>query len=97
MRVRGRAEDVFVSPDGLRYVTAGENEKADLIVRLVSKRFSQPLVTRLCLEKGSQLARRSRKDERLVQQGEKQREQRAGFTPADALVPAARTHVRRKQ
>lgn len=96
IRVRGRSEEVFISPDGLRYVKAAEGEKADLVVRLVSKRFSRPLVTRFRLEKGSSMEKRQRKDERLIARGEKQREQRAGFVPADALVPATK-HVRRKK
>lgn len=70
IRVRGRAEDVFIAPDDRRYVRAAAGEQADLIARVVSARFSQLLVTRLRLEQGSRLVRRARKDERLVQQGE---------------------------
>jgi len=99
VHVRGRSEDVFVSPDGLRYVRAGENERADLVYHRKSKRFAEPLHARLRLEEGSALAKRQRKDERLVARGEKQREQRAGFEPADSIDNQRRKarKVRRKR
>jgi len=99
IRVRGRSEDVFVSPDGTRYVRAVATERADLIVRNTSTRFVSPLVVRFLLEQNSQLTRRSRREQRLVKQGEKQRERRAGFEPSDSLSNQRRKtrRVRRKR
>lgn len=102
IRVRGRAEDVFVSPAGLRYVKAMELERADLIARVDSKRFAQTLVVRLRLEQGSALAKKSKREQKLIDQGEEARNR--GFQeafgpdalPNDALKNTKPKRVRRK-
>ena len=68
--VRGRSEDVFVAPDGERYVRAGELQHADLIYHRKSKRFSEPLHVRLRFEEGSPLARKIRREQRLETKNE---------------------------
>lgn len=70
VRIRGRAEDVLVAPDGTRYLHAGSNERADLIVDLSHKRLG---LVRLRLEQTSGKARAARREERLVVRAEKHR------------------------
>ena len=70
IRVRGRGEEVFIAPDGLRYVRASESERADLIYHRVSKRFTMVLHARLRLEEGSSLVKKMRRERRLVTQGD---------------------------
>lgn len=70
VRVRGRAEDVLVAPDGTRYMHARSNERADLVVDLSRKGLGE---VRLRLEQTSSMTRHNRKEARLVKQGEKAR------------------------
>lgn len=96
IRVHGRSKDVFVSPDGLRYVRALDTEAADLIVETSSKKYVGSFRTRLRLEQGSATARAHRREQRLINRGEKQREARVGFEPADSIKQTTK-HVRRKR
>jgi len=80
VRVRGRGADVFVSPQGVRYVIAMESERADLIYHRTSRHFPEPLHVRLRLEQGSALSKRQRKEERQTARGERQLEQKATKT-----------------
>ncbi len=90
--VRHRREEVFISPEGKRYVRAQGNEKADLIADATAKKLGR---MRLRIEKGSALSRKVHREEKLVQAGEEQRERRAGFEPADSLKRTKK--VRRKR
>ena len=78
IRVKGYSEDVFVSPDGVRYVRAAASEKADVIADLTDRGLGR---MRLRLEEGSRLAKRARKERRLVRKGEEQRERRYPTPP----------------
>ncbi len=64
LRVKGRAVDIFVSPDGTRYAVALSTERADLIVRSESLRFKQPLVVRFRLQQTSNVGKQIRQEER---------------------------------
>ena len=70
MHVRGRGRDVFISPEGDRYVRAGDLEHADLIYHRVSKRFTDPLHVRLRLQEGSALAKRQRREQKAAAQAD---------------------------
>jgi hypothetical protein len=78
--VHGRCEEVFVSPTGERYVRAGAQERADLIVHRVSARFAAPLHLRLRRKQDSALMRRLRREQRQVARGERQRVRRKRYT-----------------
>lgn len=64
--VGGWTEMVFVAPDGRRFVEAMAQERADLIVRKVSPRFSQPIVKRLRIQKGSAAGRKIKKEQQAT-------------------------------
>lgn len=72
VRVRDRSEDAFISPDGTRYMKALEQERADLIVVVENRRFPRPMRVRFRLEQHSQLARKGKREQKLVQRGEQQ-------------------------
>lgn len=72
-RVRGYAEDVLVSPLGVRYVRAQDSEPADLIADLTAKGLGK---IRFVTEDESRLARRARREERQVARGEKQHQKK---------------------
>lgn len=71
--VRGYSEDVFTSPDGQRYVRAAASEKADVIADLTDRGLGR---IRMRLEEGSRLAKRARKERKLVKKGEEQKQRR---------------------
>lgn len=74
--VAGRSRDAFESPEGVRYVRAGDGERADLIVHMVSRHFTTPRHVRLRVEQESALARKARRESKLVAEGEKLDDQR---------------------
>jgi len=81
--VRGHREDVFVSPDGQRYVRAADNEKAVLIVDLTKKTLGR---VRLRLEHGSRLVKAAKKEAKVVAHGEEQKKQRKAVKRGVARV-----------
>lgn len=62
--------DVFVNPEGVKYVKAKGNEQADLIVELTGRIKA---TVRLRLLDGSAVGRKARKHDRLVHRGEAKR------------------------
>lgn len=96
----GRREDVLIAPDGKRYVHALAQERADLIAISATRGLS-PL--RLRLEHGSHVAKRMRKEEKLVEQGEEQRNRKFQESfgpealPIDALARTKPKQVKRKK
>jgi hypothetical protein len=70
VRVRGRSEDVFISPDGTRYIRATALERPDLVVEL-NKPGLGPM--RLRNEQRSMLTRAARREARAVRRGNRKR------------------------
>lgn len=99
--VRGRSEEVFISPDGDAYVRATESERADLVVHRISKRYADPLHVRFRLSKDSALMKQQRREKRLVARGEQKRNEKfqeafgPDHLPNDALAKTKK--IRRKR
>jgi len=75
--VHGEDIPVFDSPDGLRYIHAKGNERADLLVDH-SGQPGIPPVYRLRLLDGSGTAKRAKREKKLVAHGEQARKARNG-------------------
>jgi hypothetical protein len=71
--VRGRREDVIISPDGKRYVHALPQERADLIAKIKTRGLE---ALRLRLESGSHVGRRKDKEEKVEQERHVAKKQR---------------------
>jgi hypothetical protein len=78
LTIHGQVADVFIAPEGERYVEARGNERADLIVNHEDGKFPELGRTRLRRLETSSKGRKKKKEERLVTEGKKQAERRNG-------------------
>jgi len=86
LEVRGVQKDVVISPDGTHYIRAGANERADLICDHAKGGYPDLGKSRWRRLETSGLAKKAKKQEKLVQHGEKAR----------AVKKTAKKGVRRK-
>jgi hypothetical protein len=73
LEVRGLQKDVVIAPDGTHYIGAGANERADLICDHTKGKHPDLGKSRWRRLETSGLAKKAKKLEKLVQQGEKAR------------------------
>lgn len=85
--------DMFVSPDGIKYVAASGHEKADLIGKPKTPGLAPIRLRRL---EQSRIERWAKRHAKLVDQGEAQRERRSGFEPDDSIRKQKAKRVHRK-
>lgn len=82
--------DVFVSPEGVKYVVAKGNEKAELIGKPKTGGLAPLRLRRL---EQSAIERRARRHAKQVKQGEEQRKRRC-FEPGDSIRRQQAAHRR---